>query len=97
MSLVRFESQTVVRRPVSEVFERLADLPGYRRWMHRDGVFGATEVTSPPPIRAGTAYIDRTRMGRFVGEVTEYVPARTGGGDVSSVPPNTPSRCIHRP
>lgn len=75
MSLVRFESQTVVRRPVSEVFERLADLPGYRRWMHRDGVFGATELTSPPPIRAGTAYVDRTRMGRFVGQVTEHVPA----------------------
>jgi uncharacterized protein YndB with AHSA1/START domain len=74
-SVVRFESRTVIRRPASEVFERLADLPGYRQWMHRDGVFGGTELTSPPPIRTGTTYVDRTRMGRFVGEVTEHVPA----------------------
>ena len=36
-SVVRFESRTVIRRPASEVFERLADLPGYRQWMHRHG------------------------------------------------------------
>ena len=74
-SVVRFESRTVIRRPASEVFERLADLLGYRQWMHRDGLFGGTELTSLPPIRAGTTYVDRTRMGRFVGEVTEHVPA----------------------
>ena len=74
-SVVRFESRTVIRRPASEVFERLADLPGYRQWMHRDGLFGGTELTSLPPIRAGTTYVDRTRMGRFVGEVTKHVPA----------------------
>ncbi len=74
-SVLRFGSRTVIRRPASEVFERLADLPGYRQWMHRDGVFGGTELTSPPPIRAGTTYVDRTRMGRFVGEVTEHVPS----------------------
>jgi uncharacterized protein YndB with AHSA1/START domain len=75
VSVVRFESRTVVRRPAGDVFERLADLPGYGRWMHRDGVFGGTELTSPAPVRAGTTYVDRTRMGRFVGEVTEHVPA----------------------
>ncbi|WP_082620050.1 SRPBCC family protein [Terrabacter sp. Soil811] len=74
-SVIRFEAQTVIRRPASEVFERLADLPGYRQWMHRDGVFGGTELTSALPVRAGTTYVDRTRMGRFVGEVTEHVPS----------------------
>ncbi|KRF39981.1 hypothetical protein ASH01_19515 [Terrabacter sp. Soil811] len=73
--MIRFEAQTVIRRPASEVFERLADLPGYRQWMHRDGVFGGTELTSALPVRAGTTYVDRTRMGRFVGEVTEHVPS----------------------
>jgi len=28
-SIVRFESRTVIQGPVSEVFERLADLQGY--------------------------------------------------------------------
>lgn len=74
-SVIRFEAQTVIRRPASEVFERLADLPGYRQWMHRDGVFGGTEATSALPVRSGTTYVDRTRMGRFVGEVTEHVPS----------------------
>ena len=73
-SVIRFEAQTVIRRPANEVFERLADLPGYREWMHRDGVFGGTELTSALPVRPGTTYVDRTRMGRFVGEVTEHVP-----------------------
>lgn len=75
-SVVRFESRTVIRRPVGEVFERLADLPGYRQWMRRDGVFGGTELTSPAPVRTGTTYVDRTRMGRFVGEVTEHEPSK---------------------
>ena len=74
-SVVRFESRTVIGRPAGQVFERLADLPGYRQWMRRDGVFGHTELTSSLPIRAGTTYVDRTRMGHFVGEVTEHVPS----------------------
>lgn len=74
-SVIRFDSRTLIHRPPSEVFERLADLPGYRQWMHRDGVFGDTELTSALPVRAGTTYVDRTRMGRFVGEVTEHVPS----------------------
>jgi uncharacterized protein YndB with AHSA1/START domain len=74
MSIVRFESQTVIQRPTSEVFERLADLAGYGRWMHRAGLFRACRLTSEVPIREGTTYVDSTRMGRFDGEVTEFVP-----------------------
>jgi uncharacterized protein YndB with AHSA1/START domain len=73
-SVVRFESQTVIQRPVSEVFERLADLPGYGRWMHRSGLFRRCGLTSEVPIREGTTYVDSTRMGTFVGEVTEFAP-----------------------
>lgn len=50
-------------------------LLGYGRWMHRDGVFGRVELTSAPPVRTGTTYVDRARMGPFVVEVTEHVPA----------------------
>jgi uncharacterized protein YndB with AHSA1/START domain len=73
-STVRFESQTVIQRPVGEVFERLADLPGYGGWMHRSGLFRGCALTSEAPIRKGTKYVDSTRMGRFNGEVTEFVP-----------------------
>lgn len=73
-SIVRFESQAEIRRPVSEVFERLADLPNYGRWMHTTGLFRRCRLTSEEPIREGTTYVDSTRMGTFVGTVTEFVP-----------------------
>jgi uncharacterized protein YndB with AHSA1/START domain len=73
-SIVRFESDTVIQRPVSQVFERLADLPGYGRWMHRTGLFRRCGLTSEVPIREGTTYVDSTRMGTFHGEVTEFAP-----------------------
>jgi uncharacterized protein YndB with AHSA1/START domain len=73
-SIVRFESQTVIQRPVSEVFERLADLPGYERWMHRNGLFRRCRLTSETPVQQGTTYVDATRMGTFEGEVTVFEP-----------------------
>ena len=73
-STIRFESTTVVRRPVDVVFERLADVPGYRRWMHRTGLFRRSGLTSKAPVRQGTTYVDATWMGTFEGEVTEFAP-----------------------
>lgn len=73
-SIVRFESQAEIQRPVSEVFARLADLPGYRQWMHRTGLFRTCEFTSANPVREGSTYVDSTWMGTFAGEVTEFVP-----------------------
>lgn len=73
-STVRFESRTVIQRPISEVFERLADLPRYEGWMHRTGMFRGCRLTSEMPIRKGTTYVDSTRMGTFDGEVTEFAP-----------------------
>lgn len=76
-SAVRFESRTVIQRPADVVFERLADLPGYGRWMHRTGLFRRCALTSEAPVRQGTTYFDSTRMGTFEGEVTEFVrPSR---------------------
>jgi uncharacterized protein YndB with AHSA1/START domain len=72
-STVRFESQILIDRPIEEVFARLADLPGYTGWMHRDGLFRRCRVTSEGPVEQGTTYDDVTRMGTFAGEVTEYV------------------------
>lgn len=73
-SIVRFESQLVIQRPVSDVFERLADLPGYGHWMHRTGLFRRCGMTSAGPVHEGTKYVDWTRMGTFEGEVTEFEP-----------------------
>ena len=73
-SIVRFESRTVIQRPVSDVFERLADLPGYEGWMHRTGLFRRCSPKTDEPVHSGTTYVDSTRMGTFDGEVTEFLP-----------------------
>ena len=73
-STVRFESSTTIRRPADAVFARLADLSGYRLWMHRTGLFRRSGLTSEGPIRKGAAYFDATRMGTFHGEVTGFEP-----------------------
>jgi len=73
-STVRFESHTTIDRLIGEVFARLADLPGYRTWMHRTGLFRRCGQTSDGPLGKGTAYFDATRMGTFRGEVTDFEP-----------------------
>ncbi len=74
-STVRFDSLSVIQRPPSVVFERLADLPAYSSWMQRTGLFRRCGLTlDGGQVHEGTAYFDATRMGRFQGEVTEFEP-----------------------
>jgi uncharacterized protein YndB with AHSA1/START domain len=73
-SIIRFESRTTINRPIGDVFARLADLPGYRTWMHRTGLFRRCGQPSAGPLGKGTAYFDATRMGTFRGEVTDFEP-----------------------
>jgi uncharacterized protein YndB with AHSA1/START domain len=76
---IRYQTRTTINRPIGDVFARLADLDGYRRWMRRTGLFRRSAQTSDGPVGPGTAYADATRMGTFRGEVTDYEPpARIG-------------------
>jgi uncharacterized protein YndB with AHSA1/START domain len=76
---VRFEKRVEIDRPAGEVFTRLADLEGYRTWMHRTGLFRRTWPVSGGPLRLGSAYVDATRMGTFHGEVADFeAPSRIG-------------------
>lgn len=61
-----------IERPVEVVFDTLADLSGYSRWMHRTWLFGSTDDVSDEPVGPGTRFRDRTRIGRAHGEVTEF-------------------------
>jgi uncharacterized protein YndB with AHSA1/START domain len=71
---VRYETQTTIDRPISDVFARLADVDGYRTWMRRTGLFRRSGRTSGDPVGLGSAYFDATRMGTFRGEVSDYEP-----------------------
>lgn len=71
---VRYETRTTIDRPIGDVFARLADLDGYRTWMHRAGLFRRSGQTSDGPQGPGTPYFDATRMGTFRGRITDYEP-----------------------
>ena len=69
---VRYETLTTIDRPIGDVFAQLANLDGYRTWMHRTGLFRRSGQTSDGPRGPGTAYFDATRMGTFRGQITDY-------------------------
>lgn len=71
-TIVRLETHTSIDRSIEDVFARLADLDGYGAWMHRAGLFVSCRKTSAGPVRDGTSYVDRTRMGTFDGEVIAF-------------------------
>ena len=71
---VRYETRTTIDRPIDDVFARLADVNGYRTWMHRTGLFRRSGQTSDGPRGPGSAYFDATRMGTFRGRITDYEP-----------------------
>jgi hypothetical protein len=71
---VRYETHTTIDRPIDEVFARLADIDGYRTWMHRTGLFRRSGQASDGRRGRGTAYVDATRMGTFRGQISDYQP-----------------------
>jgi uncharacterized protein YndB with AHSA1/START domain len=72
MSGVRVEIDEVVARPIEQVFERATDLSQYAEWMPHNGVFKTCSDVSEGPVRPGTTYLDRGRMGSFHGVVSEF-------------------------
>lgn len=71
--MIRVEIHETIGRPVEEVFDRLADIDGYREWrVGGGGIFVSCRQDSPGPVVEGTRYTDRTRLGTARGEVVEY-------------------------
>jgi uncharacterized protein YndB with AHSA1/START domain len=74
--MIRVEPNTLIARPIEEVFGRLTDLSGYSRWMPRFGIFLESGQTSEGPVGEGTTYYDRGLMGTFRGEIVEFSSPR---------------------
>ncbi len=69
---MRVELNTVVARPIEDVFARLTDLSDYPRWMPKLGMFGRCGQTSEDPGGIGTIYYHRSRIGTFRGEIMMF-------------------------
>ncbi|MEV7633138.1 hypothetical protein AB0N64_12085 [Microbacterium sp. NPDC089318] len=73
MRVIEFELVRVISGPIEEVFDRLADIDGYAKWMPRRGsLLRRTRQTSPGPVGLGATYLDQTSVGDTPGEVTEF-------------------------
>jgi hypothetical protein len=56
----------------AEIFELVADMPNYGRWLPGSQAFGGTTDVSPYPVRLGTTYLDAGPAGKRLGSVTGY-------------------------
>jgi uncharacterized protein YndB with AHSA1/START domain len=54
------------------IFDLLADMPNYGRWLPGSQAFGATTQVSPYPVQLGTTYLDAGPAGQRPGSVTGY-------------------------
>jgi len=59
------------------IFDLIADMPNYGRWLPGSGAFGATTEVSPYPVRLGTTYLDAGPAGQRPGSVTGYDPPKS--------------------
>ena len=60
------------------VFDLVADMPNYGRWLPDSSAFGGTVNVTPYPVRLGTTYLDAGPIEK-PGVVTEFDPPRRIG------------------
>ena len=60
--------------PPEPIFDLIADMPNYDRWLPGSDAFGGTTEVSPYPVRLGTTYLDAGPAGKRPGSVTEFDP-----------------------
>jgi uncharacterized protein YndB with AHSA1/START domain len=70
---LRFTSR--ISGPPERVFELVADMPNYQRWLPESSAFGGTVDVTPYPVRLGTTYLDARPIEK-PGLVTEFEPPR---------------------
>jgi hypothetical protein len=54
------------------IFDLIADMPNYRRWLPRSRAFADITQVTPYPVRLGTTYLDAGPVGDRPGRVTEF-------------------------
>jgi hypothetical protein len=59
------------------IFDLIADMPNYGRWLPGSSAFGGTTQVSPYPVCLGTTYLDAGPAGERPGSVTGYDPPKS--------------------
>jgi uncharacterized protein YndB with AHSA1/START domain len=58
------------------IFDLIADIPNYGRWLPGSEAFGGTTNVLPCHVRLGTTHLDAGPAGQRPGSVTEYDPPK---------------------
>src|SRR6516164_8300833 len=66
---LRFTSQ--IAGPPEAIFDLVADLPNYGRWLPGSSSFARTVEVTPYPVRVGTTYLETGAIEK-PGKVTEF-------------------------
>lgn len=66
---LRFTAQILA--PTETIFDLVADMPHYNRWLPHSSAFGGTVNVIPYPVRLGTTYLDAGPIEK-PGVVTEF-------------------------
>jgi hypothetical protein len=58
MSTIHLRFTTHIQGSPKTIFDLVADLPNYGRWLPNSSAFGGTVNVTPYPVRRGTTYLD---------------------------------------
>jgi uncharacterized protein YndB with AHSA1/START domain len=75
MAQLHFETE--IRGSPEAIFETIADLNGYHRWLGGSDSFESITEISPLPPGVGTTYVDAGPAGIRRGTITEFDPPAT--------------------
>src|SRR5215831_18418488 len=71
MSEVRLRFTCQIAGQPEAIFDLIADMPNYGRWLPDSYAFGGTVDVTPYPVRLGTTYLDAGRIQK-PGKVIEF-------------------------
>jgi Polyketide cyclase / dehydrase and lipid transport len=71
MSKIHLRFTTHIHGSPETIFDLVADLPNYGRWLPNSSAFGGTVNVTPYPVRLGTTYLDAGPIQK-PGSVTGY-------------------------
>lgn len=66
---------TTINRPIDSVFNLIADLPNYNKWLSTSNLFAQTMNMSDNPIKLGTTYVDKGPQSTMQGKITAFQPS----------------------
>src|SRR5260370_26922362 len=80
------------------IFDLIADMLNYGRWLPGSEAFGGTTEGSPYPVRLGTTYLDAGPAGKPPGSINGYEPPNYIACPHTMLPkqdPPTPNNKVH--